>query len=388
MVITGADTPTGLSSARALRGMGIDVLGVTTRRSAPACQSTIWTRIIEVLGNARAQLDQLVSLVEGCELPRQSILLFSQDTHVIEASASLDDLRRYFIVPIPAADVVERLMDKTCFHTWAIDNGLPVPASIIVNSIDEAMSAIGSLQFPCILKPLVRTPEWDARHGSQKFFSLQAREELEVILTTESPFQLAEKYVFQEWIEGSDADVFFVLFAVAPNGHILAIQGGQKIWQWPPLGGSTALCRTCDDVDLIEKAKEVVRASGLVGLASVEFKRDARSGEFLITEPTIGRNDYQSGLANVSRCNPTRLLVEHLLLNTPTDRPSVNPKPALWIDEVSCLRRIRSEGIFRSLWAFIGALCHGNRVTILWGASSDWRPLRLSLATLSWRRKK
>lgn len=388
VIITGADTPTGLTTARALRGMALDILGITSRPSTPACQARVWSRIVEIQGDANAQLDRLIELAERGELPIQAILFFSQDTHVIEASKRLEKLRRYFNVPLPTADVVERLMDKTLFHAWASDKGFAVPVSVIVREPREAMDALGSLRLPCILKPLVRTPEWDASHSNRKFFTIGSKPELETVLASETPFALAERFVLQEWIKGTDEDVFFVLFSVAPEGQILSIQGGRKIWQWPPLGGSTALCRSCDSVDLIEKAKAVVLASGLTGLASVEFKRDAASGQFLITEPTVGRNDYQSGLANVSPRNPTRLLVEHLLGKPAPDRPSINPKRALWIDEVSCLRRIRSEAPLRSAARLARALLRGGRIALLWGAWADLRPLRMSLASLSWRRKK
>ena len=388
VVITGAETPTGLTTARALKGMDIDIVGLTSNSSAPACRSSAWTRIISSNGNATEQLEYLVVLVKTGKLPSRSILLFSQDTHVTEASGQLEYLQAFFIVPIPSADIVEKLMDKTLFHQWATQQGLAVPVSAVVSRPEEAIAAVDSLSFPCILKPLVRTSAWDSRHSNRKFFRVGSQSELESILATEKPFEISARFVLQEWIEGTDEDVFFVLFAVAPGGRILAIQGGRKIWQWPPLGGSTALCCSCDDLDLIEKAKEVVAASGLIGLASVEFKRDVNTRQFLITEPTIGRNDYQSGLANGTSKNPTRLLVEYLLGQEVPGRVRVNQKRAVWVDEISCLRRIRQDGGLRPAFHLARVLLEGRRISLLWGAWSDWRPLQLSLASLGWRRRK
>lgn len=384
VVITGADHPTGLTTARALRGLDVDIVGIAERPTAAPCQATVWTRIIAVNGAASTQLDQLIELVEAGTLPNQSILFLSQDAHVIEASRRLSSLTNFFVVPIPPHPIVDLLMDKTRFHEWASDLGFAVPNSCIVSTPIQAIAALEKVCCPCILKPLVRTAKWEEKHTNRKFFSIQSRSELEHVLSSQAPFDLAERYVLQEWIKGADSDVFFVLFAVAPDGKILAIQGGRKVWQWPPLGGSTALCSTYADTDLIEKAKAMVAASGLVGLASVEFKRDSSTGRFLITEPTIGRNDYQSGLANVSSENPTRLLVEYLLDKRRDVYPSINPHRALWVDEISCLRRIRSEGILRSVWELLVALLKARRVTLLLGAPRDWRPLKISLAALRW----
>ncbi len=45
------------------------------------------------------------------------------------------------------------------------------------------------------------------------------------------------------------------------------------------------------------------QAAGVIGMASMEYKRDTRSGEFRMVEPTIGRTDYQEEVATLNGVN-------------------------------------------------------------------------------------
>ena len=393
--ITGADSPTGLTTARALNGMPLDIVGVAQNLSAPTCQSKIWDKILFIPGDASQQIDELLLLGRERNRPTETVMLFSQDSLVIEASNRIDELREYFQVPIPEADIVNVLMDKTEFHHWATRHGFSIPFSLIAESENDVLEVAKEFEYPCILKPLVRTPKWDECYPNQKFYSIESYQELLKVFHSEDPFSVCERYLLQQWIPGSDDNVLFVLFVVATNGKILKRVGGQKIWQWPPLGGSTALCRTCNDPKMLEEAEAVIKQSGVIGLASVEFKRHPVSKTLFITEPTVGRNDYQSGLACGTDRNPTRLLVESILggpqLNSNGSTASVERNEdytAIWIDEISCLRRIRYLGVIRSILQLLKVLKVGPKFRFLWWQPSDWQPLKQSFSSLTWSRRR
>lgn len=388
--ITGADSPTGLTTARALRGLDLDIIGLAQNLSAPTCSSNIWDKVLVVSGNPEQQVDQLLEWGKDRCAPGQTILLFAQDAMVIAASRRLEELRRYFQVPIPESDVVDYLMDKTRFHAWALEHGFSVPQSEVVSSDDDIVGVADGFSYPAILKPMVRTAVWDERHVNRKFFSVRDADELKSLLEEEKPFQVSDRYILQQWIDGGDSDVLFVLFAVAPDGRILRRVGGQKVWQWPPLGGSTALCQSCFDPNLLAEAERVILQSGLIGLASVEFKCEPSTGRLYITEPTVGRNDYQSGLGNDPHDNPTRALVCELLGwdDHPQRAHAATVRRAAWIDEVSCLRRARYMGLRKSVWQFLKVLVRNSDKRILWGGRRDWSPFRQAVATLSWGKRK
>ena len=74
--------------------------------------------------------------------------------------------------------------------------------------------------------------------------------------------------------------------------------------------GSTAICTDFKSPELEALSKALMVDACLKGLGSVEFKFNRNDGRYLITEPTIGRNDYQSFVAVCAGHNLTGKLVE------------------------------------------------------------------------------
>jgi D-aspartate ligase len=380
VIITGADTPTGLSTARALRSLPVTVYGIFQYRAAPSIQSKHWDRLLHVPGSPDEQLDTLIKKAEEAEFSGRPLLLFSQDSHVISAWARLEELERHFIVPIPPQMEGEIMMDKTRFHRWALENEVDVPQSEIVARLDGLISLAADLSFPCILKPRVRTSSWDSVHKNQKFFLLNSEKELHEFVRSSDPFRFSDSYILQEWIPGGDTEVFFVLFAFDENGVMLAECAGQKIWQWPPLSGSTAICRLTEDPQLMTLARAIAGRLKMTGLGSIEFKRDPRTGKFLVTEPTVGRNDYQSGVALSCENNPTVALVKKYLgLGEGHAFAKKTKGNCVWVDELSAYRYAKSMGLFKASAQLIRTLGHTCHFQFLYFDRLDSKPFRAQL---------
>ena len=92
---------------------------------------------------------------------------------------------------------------------------------------------------------------------------------------------------------------------MVPRIGISALFSGRKIICDPPKVGITALCIAAGEehrqlADLTRHFIEQVRYEGIGGL---EFKRDRRTGRFVIVEPTVGRTDWQSEIATLCGIN-------------------------------------------------------------------------------------
>jgi predicted ATP-grasp superfamily ATP-dependent carboligase len=109
--------------------------------------------------------------------------------------------------------------------------------------------------------------------------------------------------VLEEWIPGTDRDVYFCLQAYDANSERLGSLSGRKIRQWPPLVGGTASAEPVDLPELEEATTRFFRAVRYRGLGSMEYKFDARDRAFYAIEPTVGRTDFQSGLAPANGVN-------------------------------------------------------------------------------------
>lgn len=272
------------------------------------------------------------------------------------------------------------MMDKTLFHQWALSNEVDVPRSEIVANLDSLVGLASDLSFPCILKPLVRTSAWDSVQKNQKFFLLNSEEELHEFIRSEDPFSLCDRYILQEWIPGGDSEVFFVLFAFDDDGVVLAEYAGQKLWQWPPLGGSTAVCRLIEAPQLISLARTIAVRLKMRGLGSIEFKRHPGTGKFLVTEPTVGRNDYQSGVALSYENNPTVALVKNCLeLEGVGETDKQTKANCIWVDELSAYRYAKRLGLLKASGQLIRTLGFIRHFQFLYFEWRDTKPFRALL---------
>lgn len=380
VIVTGADTLTGLSAARSLRDYPVSCWGLVEHPEAPASHSRYWARLETSRDDEAGRVGQLVELgrlaikESGCK----PLLVLSQDEWVIRASKHRDRMVETLRIVLPEHDDVMRLMDKTAFQKWAVQQGFPVPAAVIVEDRESLRKAFEEVGFPCILKPLVRTPEWDSTYPDVKFLDCDNRHDVDRLLSQAGTlFELSPRYVLQQWIRGEDDDVVFCLLSVDMDGELLESFTGRKLWQWPPLGGSTAICTDYDCSDVEELSLRIMRASGFRGLGSVEFKLNRDTMQYLITEPTVGRNDYQSYVAVHAGKNMTGRLVESVFGVQPTGPQRM--RRVIWIDELSALRRARKDrgGFFKLLWMLSKYLARGKCFLLF--DIRDIRPFRMQL---------
>jgi D-aspartate ligase len=373
VVITGADLPGGLSLARALRDLGVPIYGLALRPESPCCQSNAWADVSSVAVDS--ELGWLEALLKvGVRHPWQ-VLFSAQDTVVDIISRNREILGEHYLFVLPDRVTVELLGDKSAFATWAQTNGFPVPRTHVVSSPDELESALADISFPVVVKPFTRNRRWHAASGRNKAYRLDSPAALANI-----PFELfdaSDRYVVQEWIEGGDSDVHFCLGYANRAGRELAHQTGRKLVQWPVGTGNTALCTTSDDPALHRLTQQLFDRADLVGLASLEVKRDRRDGQYYITEPTIGRMDLQTNVATAAGVN-LAVIAYHDACGRPVDTESTHARrSAIWLSESDLPRALVVAALQRqlNLVELVRALLRSRAVMFAYGGTGDMRPL-------------
>jgi D-aspartate ligase len=98
----------------------------------------------------------------------------------------------------------------------------------------------------------------------------------------------ASSVVAQEWIDGNDDDIYFTLFVCDGQARIVALFTGHKMICDPPLVGTTALCvaATEEHQTLAAQTQAFVTNTHYHGIGGLEFKRNRRTGQFVVVEPT------------------------------------------------------------------------------------------------------
>ncbi len=334
MLIAGAGTPTGLAIARGLRDTGVPIVGASLSPTAPTCRSRLWHSVLPV--SAPTTEAWLATLGAAYARYGPMVLLPADDTVVRIIAEHAGELATQFDFVLPDLPTVDRLLDKSVFHEWALANDFPVPHTAIVTNPEQLRAALHEMTFPVVFKPVEHTPQWRAvstHYKVHRFDSITDFERLPF-----APFDAGDRFVVQEWIPGRDSDVYFCLTYRNRNGEELAAQVGRKITQWHVDTGNTALAVTHQDAELHQLTRRLLDTAGHVGFGSLEVRRSTRDGRMIITEPTVGRPNLQTALADAAGVNLVEMAYRDALrLPAPPRRPS---REAIWIHETTFPRSV------------------------------------------------
>jgi predicted ATP-grasp superfamily ATP-dependent carboligase len=283
----------GLGVARVLGRHGVHVIALHGGSDGPECKSRYVREIVRPEPGESAA-DCLLRIAPRFGDRRPVVMPITDET-VESVAARLELLRAHYRVPMSDGRKIIELLSKDGIDAAARRREMPVPVTAACTSRDEMAAAVGRMRAPFILKPTDKSEAFQ-RSGAKKAYRLDTAAE---VLSTYAQFADHEpRAVVQEFIPGSDADVWFCLMAMARDGRVLGAMVGHKIRQWPPHCGGTASCEPADAPELIELSARFFREEGVSGCCSIEYKRDPRDGRFYLIEPTVGRTDWQSAVAD------------------------------------------------------------------------------------------
>jgi D-aspartate ligase len=295
VVLVGMDSATALQAARIMAARGVPVIGVARDPRHPCCRTRACSRIITADTAGDGLIEALTRLAPslGC----RAVLVPCTDLSVLLISKHRDVLSAGYRFALPPHDVVEMLVDKARFCEFAQQKGLPIPATFFVRARDEVLAAARSLRFPVVLKPAVKTEAWDRLAGA-KAFRVSTAEEL--VLLSSRLAGLCDGLIVQEWIAGSDSDHYTCNCYFSAESEPLVTFTTRKLRQWPRFGGEACLSEESDNEAVIRETVRLFRTAAHQGLGYLELKQDARSGEYLIIEPNVGRPTGRSASAEAA----------------------------------------------------------------------------------------
>ncbi len=287
-----------LGVVRSLARSRIPTYVMNTTRNCPAPWSRHATYVRAKSLQGESLIEALLALAE--KLRCRPVLLLTQDASVHIVSAQRQRLEHCYHVEMPTLDVVEVLSDKLAFDVLAAHEGFSVPRSCALRTLED-MQRLEALAPPVILKPADkgRVIAGVADRAVRAETLEQARVLAKAMLVHVSAV------IVQEWIEGPDSEIFFTFFCVRSDGTPAAFFSGRKLQSTPPGIGSTAICIPAPEyaAQLEGEARRFLNCVRYRGLGSLEFKRDVRTGRFLMVEPTVGRTDWQEEIAALGGVN-------------------------------------------------------------------------------------
>jgi predicted ATP-grasp superfamily ATP-dependent carboligase len=157
----------------------------------------------------------------------------------------------------------------------------------------------------------------------------------------------------QEAISGPGIGVFLLLY----GGRVLARFAHERVLEKPPSGGVSVLSQSRPiDEELFEKSVRLLEALGWSGVAMVEYKRDATTGEPVLMEIN-GRFWGSLQLAIDAGVDFPALVAEAALGGDPAPVLDYRPARMRWewghVDHL--IARLRTPGGFRAIPAWLAA---------------------------------
>jgi predicted ATP-grasp superfamily ATP-dependent carboligase len=217
---------------------------------------------------------------------RKPVLIPSSDLYVTAIANHAAALVPHYIF-LPASVATQALLaTKKRQYEIADLNGLPVPKTRFVESIEEVRQFASEAQFPCLMKP-VHFREWQRYPEghpllNQKIALASSLDELE------AKYRLAESVtpavVVQEIIEGPDDAKLVYLSCYGRGGRRLGSCLVRELRTTPIYFGSASVVEPISDPETDALCDSFFQSIGYEGLCELELKRDSRDGRIKLIE--------------------------------------------------------------------------------------------------------
>jgi D-aspartate ligase len=291
-IVIGLDCITGLQTARILAARMVPIIGIA---SDPDHFCTR-TRSVRAVLQAETSSIELIDVLEnlGPTLSQKAVLFPCTDASVLMLARERLRIERWFHVVLPATEVLVSLMDKVQFLELAERSGVRVPATRILRERADAERAARELPFPCILKPALKTAEWE-RNSPVKVHRAEDGEHL--LRLYDQYGRHARLLIAQQWIEGGDDTLYSCNCYYDRASKPVCSFVARKLRQWPPRTGTSSLGEEVRNDAVRDLTMQLFGHLGYRGLGYLEVKRDPRTGEHFVIEANPGRPTGRSAIA-------------------------------------------------------------------------------------------
>lgn len=338
-VIVGAGL-NGLGVARSLAQAGVPVWLLDADARRPEMHTRTATPLPIRACHGEALIEELMRLGASHFAGMRPVLFLTQEESVAAVSRHRERLSGLYRFSLPPMDVVGTLQHKQGFQSVAERLGSPIPALAHIRTPAD-LAVLENFHYPAAIKPGKRF----ARYDRQFKKAYRVENAGQAVSLLHDMLAVMPDIVVQEWIEGPDSSIYFCLQYIDSQGDVVASFSGRKIRSWPPRVGGTASCTAAPEVhdELSSLTTRFFKSAGVIGMASMEFKFDARNDAWRMIEPTIGRTDYQEEVATLNGVN-LPLAAWCSELGRPCPAPATATRPTIWRSRSEDMQSAQRQG--------------------------------------------
>jgi predicted ATP-grasp superfamily ATP-dependent carboligase len=285
-VVVASVFQTGLNLVRDLERKGVRVVGVDCNPENSGFRSRYGRSFLcpDPDKEPDSWVEFMLSLASA--MGEKPVLIAAADIFVSAIADHAVALEPHFTFRPGFAATQALLATKKRQYEVAEVNGLPVPKTRFVESLEEVRRFASEARFPCLIKP-VHFREWErlsAGHPllNQKIALAPSADELEE--RYRSVDDITPAVVVQEIIEGADDAKVVYLSCYGSRGTRLGHCLVREIRTDPILFGSASVVEPIRDPEIEELCDHFFQKIEYEGLCELELKRDTRDGHVKLIE--------------------------------------------------------------------------------------------------------
>ena len=334
---------TGLAVGRSLGRAGIRVSGLDFARKVG-----FYSKYIDALicPHPLEQEEEFIAFLLrfAASEKNRPVLFITSDEFLLPVSRNRKALEQFYLMNLPNQQIIECIADKFQQYTLALNAGIPVPQTLVVDNMDQLLEIKDRIPFPAFIKGSEVT-SWRRKMGGNSFKGFMVSTHEELIDTFKMIFERGASALVQDVIPGPDTNHYKASCYLSRNGEVLLAFGLQKIRQQPPDFGFGCLVQSVRFPELLDLGKDFFTKIGYRGVGSAEFKLDTRDGKLKLIELNP-RYWQQNALAE--KCGMNFPLVDYLELTDHKPKAVLEYRYGIkWVNiysDIESFREYRQRG--------------------------------------------
>lgn len=276
VLVLGEDTRAFLAVIRSLGRAGLDVHTAWCPLSSAALRSR-YVRHTHRVSDYRLDDDQWLDDMQQLMLREKfDLVLPCTDSSILPLQLHRDRLEpcgRIWLLP---DDVYRTCASKAHTHALATSLGIPVAQQQAANDVEEACAAAARFDYPVVLKPETSAT---AANPLARRSVRQARNARELRSLAASMLE-AGPVLVEQHVMGKGVGVEFL----SRDGEIVTAFQHERVHE-PLTGGGSSYRKSVPlDAAMYEATKRIAAALRYTGVGMVEFKRNDRTGAWILIE--------------------------------------------------------------------------------------------------------
>lgn len=252
----------------------------------------------------RADDAQVLAILHGLAAAhpdRSLVLMANHDTHSAFVARHSQELSRWYALPFPDLDTIERVTDKAHFARVCEELGVATPGTVLVDLDGSTRPGWRApaipFAFPVVAKA-ARGDVYDAVEfpGKRKIWFIETPGELDSLWRTLGAAGFRGTFLVQELIPGDNTQMRSITAYVDSRGVATLIGSARVLLEdhAPTMIGNPVAMITEPFEGLWDDARRILSATGYRGFANFDVKIDPRDGRavFFEVNPRIGRNNW------------------------------------------------------------------------------------------------